>query len=237
MFRSVGVAAMVMPMLASTVHAQLAASVSVTSDYRYRGASIGSDQPALTLNLSYDAPVNGGADGYVGGAATVGRLSDAGLQLFSQSEYVGMAGHVGRDSTWDVGVSNTFLSFYDGQVSHDFNPELYAGLKTKIFSYYIRYSPHYFQDDVGALYAEVDASVRPAERWRLFAHVGALTPFAHGVLYYPQREQYDARIGVAALFKGAELGVAWVFQRPGYGSLAPSGIKPDALVVTATCFF
>jgi hypothetical protein len=228
---------MATPLFAVAAHAQLAASASVTSDFRYRGASIGTDQPALTLNLSYDAPVGGGVGGYAGGAATVGRLADAGLQVFSHTEYIGVAGRAGRDSSWDVGASNTFLSFYDGNVRQDFNPELYAGLRTKFLSYYIRYSPHYFLDRVGALYAEVDASVRPAEHWRLFAHVGALTPFAGGVPYYPRREQYDASIGVATLFKGVELGVAWTFQRPGYGSPSPGDTKPDALVVTATCFF
>jgi len=228
----------ILPLIATAARAQLAASASITNDYRYRGASIGSDQPALTLNLSYDTTAFAGTDGYVGSAVTVGHLPYVGVQVFSQSEDIGLAGPMARGVTWDVGVSNTFLASYgDEQITHNFNPELYAGLKTKFISYYVYYSPHYFLDGVSALYAEADASVSPLEHWRLFAHTGALTPFAAGVLYYPRREQYDARIGVDRLFKGAELGLGWAFQRPGYGRFFPGAGRPDGLVATATCFF
>jgi hypothetical protein len=237
LLRAVGLAAMATPLFALAAHAQFAASASITNDFRYRGGSIGSDQPALTLNLSYDAPVSGPVGGYIGGAAAIGPLPDAGVQVLSHTEYVGVAGKAFRDSTWDLGISNTFLSFYNGSVYQDYNAEVYAGLKTKFLSYYLHYSPHYFFDGVGALYAEVDASVRPAEHWRVFAHLGALTPFAGGVPYYPTREQYDARIGVVTLIKGAEFGLAWTFQRPGYGPAGPGSAKPDALIVTATTFF
>ena len=87
---------------------------------------------------------------------------------------------------------------------------------------------------MGAVYAEVDSSVRASERLQFFAHLGALTPFAGGVSYYRRREQYDMRVGAALLFRGAELSLAWTFLRPGYGYV---GERPDALVVTATSFF
>ena len=85
--------------------AQLALSASVTSDYRYRGASLGSDQPALTANVGYDSPLGGGLDAYFAGAATVGRFPGAGVQVFAHTEAVGIAGPAGRDASFDLGVS------------------------------------------------------------------------------------------------------------------------------------
>lgn len=237
MLRALGASAVISMFWAGVAQSQLAASASITSDYRYRGGSIGSDQPAMTLNLSYDAPVNRQVGSYAGGAATFGQLPGAGWQVFSHTEYIGVTGPAFRDATWDVGASNTFLTAYYGRVSSNYDPELYAGLKTKLFNYYIRYSPHYFQDGVGAIYAEVDSSAPISERLRLFAHVGVLTPIAGSVPYYPRREQYDARLGAAAILHGAELSVAWTFQRPGYGSNRYGGARRDALIVTATCFF
>ncbi len=224
-------------LVAGAANAQLAASLSVASDYRYRGGSIGSAQPALGANLAYDASDGGGVDGYVGGALAVGHLPDAGLQIINHTEYVGMAGHAFRDATWDVGLSNSFQSFYNKSVYRAFNTEFYAGMKGRIFSYYLRYSPHYFLNGVSSLYADVDASIRPTERLRLFAHVGVLTPIVHDVWYYPRREQYDARLGVAAIFTRAEIAVAWTFQRPGYVVQGQDGSEPDAIIVTATSFF
>ncbi len=237
MLRALGASAIVSMFWAGAAQSQLAASASITSDYRYRGGSIGSDQPAMTLNLSYDAPVNRKLGGYVGGAATFGQLPGAGWQVFSHTEYVGVTGPAFRDATWDFGASNTFLTTYYGRVSSNYDAELYAGLKTKRLSYYLRYSSHYVINGVGALYAEIDYSTPITERLRFFAHVGVLTPIAGSVPYYPRREQYDARLGAAAIVNGAEFSLAWTFQRPGYGSIESGGVRQDALIVTATCFF
>jgi hypothetical protein len=102
---------------------------------------------------------------------------------------------------------------------------------------YVRYSPYYFQDGVGALYAEIDSSVTVIGRWRLVAHVGALTPFGSGPAYYPTREQYDGSLGLRTLFRGMGLSAAWTFQRPGYWAYSRPAGHPDALSLTATWYF
>jgi hypothetical protein len=222
---------------AAAARAQFALSTSVTSDYRYRGASLGSDQPALTVDVAYDTPVAGRLDGYFGGAVTVGQFPGAGLHVFDQAESIGVAGSAGQGATWDLGLSNTVLSEDYGQVVQNYDPEIYGGLRTHLLSCYVRYSPHYFKDGVSALYAEINGSIPVTAQWRLLAHAGALTPFAAGVAYYTTREQYDASLGVSTLFKGLGLSAAWVFQRPGYGAYSRPGVHPDALALTATWFF
>jgi hypothetical protein len=230
------------PFLAATAvstaaRAQLALSASVTSDYRYRGASLGSDQPALTLSVGDDAPLPGGLDAYFAGAATVGRFPGAGLQVFAHSEAIGVAGAAGRGASWDLGISNTVLSYDLGWVTENYDPEVYAGYRTRFISCYLRYSPHYFRDGVGALHAEVDGSVPLDNRWRVLAHVGVLTPFAAGVASASTSEEYDASLGVSTLFKRVQLSAAWTFQRPGYESFLRPAPHADALTLTATWFF
>jgi len=223
--------------MAAAAQAQLAVSVSAVSDYRYRGASIGSDQPAATLNLAYDARASGGVDPYVGDSLTVGPLPDAGLQVFNQSAYAGLAGPLREGLSWDIGVDHTVLAKDVGGLSHGYSPEVYAGVRSAFLSTYVRYSPHYFRDGLGVLYWEVEASAMMTARWRAFAQAGALTPVTSPDPYYPRREQYDGRVGVDTLFRGVILGLAWTFQRPGYGDYGPSITRPDAVVVTATCVF
>ena len=68
-------------------------------------------------------------------------------------------------------------------------------------SCYVRYSPRYFRDGVGALYAEIDGSVPLNSRWRVLAHVGVLTPIAAGAANAPTSEEYDGSLGVSTLFR------------------------------------
>ncbi len=223
--------------MSTAAQAQLALSASVTSDYRYRGASLGVDQPALTASVADDWPQAGGLDVYFAGSATVGRFPGAGLQVFSHSEAVGLAGPAGRSATWDLGVSNTVLTYDVGWVVQAYDPEVYAGYRTRFVSCYARYSPRYFRDGVGAFYAELDGSIPLNRRWRVLAHVGVLTPLPAGAADASIREEYDGSLGVSTLFKRVQLSAAWTFQRPGYESFLRPAPSADALALTATFFF
>lgn len=216
--------------------AQLALSASVTSDFRYRGISLGSDQPAATLTVGYDVPVQDSVGAYFAGSVSLGRFPDAGFQVFDHSEAIGLAGEVAPGVGWDVGVSNISLTYDYGSITTAYDPELYAGVRTRLFSYYVRYSPHYFATGAAALYTEVDGSFPIKGPLRLLAHVGAATPIASPA-GRRRREQYDASLGLATRFKGIGLSAAWTFQRP--GRPASLGPRPpaDAVAVTATVYF
>lgn len=236
--RQVGPGALAIALaLASSANAQLALSASVTSDYRYRGASLGADEPAVTANASQDMPLSGSVGGYFGAAATVGRFPGAGLDVFSNSEYVGVAGPVDDESSWDVGVSHYDVAYDANHIVRKFDAEVYAGLKTRFLTYYVRYSPHYFANGVAALYAETDGSRALIGTWRAFAHFGALSPLSPGGGVYALREEYDGRLGVSTHLKSVGLSLAWMFQRPGGSRNAWIASHKDAIAVTATCFF
>jgi hypothetical protein len=179
----------------------------------------------------------GGLDGYFAGAATVGRFPGEGLQVFAHTEAVGVAGAAWPSATWDVGLSNTVLSYDVGRVTEAYDPELYAGLRTRFISCYVRYSPHYFRGGMGGLYAEVDGSVPLNSRWRLLAHAGVLTPIEMGGANASTNEEYDGSLGVSTLFRRVQLSAAWTFQRPGYDVFLRPAPDADALSLTATWFF
>jgi hypothetical protein len=198
---------------------------------------LGSDQPAVTASVAYDASLGSNLDGYFAGAATVGRYPGAGPQVFAHSEAIGIAGPAWTGATWDAGLSNTVLSYDSGRITRGYDPEIYAGLRTHFLSYYLRYSPHYFRNGVGAVYGEIDGSVPLDSRWRLLAHVGVATPFVGGVSNVSTHEEYDSSLGVSTLFRRVQLSTAWVFLRPGYPVLFRPAPNADALTLTATFFF
>ncbi len=235
--RAASATAAIAPLVATAAHAQLALSASITSDFRYRGASLGSDQPALTASVGYDVPISGPIDGYFAGAATAGQFPGAGLQVFDHTESLGVAGLVGQGVGWDLGLSDTVLTSDYGAITQNYDPEVYLGVRASRVSFYVHYSPRYFRDDVRALYAELNSTIPVVGQWRLLAHVGALTPFASGLAYFPTREQYDASLGVRTLFRGVGLSAAWTFQRPGYGAGTWTPTHPDALSFMATWYF
>lgn len=220
--------------LAASAHAQLAAAGAITTDYRYRGISLSGGRPALSLDLSWDV-TGGRADGAYVGASLIGGpgAGDAGPRL-SHLEYLGYARRLGGDWAWDVGLSHADFTRYVGAGAAD-NGEVYAGLRRAAVSAYLHYSPDYFGSRERTLYSELEASLHAAAHWRLFAHVGALTPLG-GAALFPFRERYDASAGIAALLSRGELRLSVTTAGPAVysGEGAPSR---SALVLAASCFF
>jgi hypothetical protein len=101
----------------------------------------------------------------------------------------------------------------------------------------LHYSPDYFGQGASTLYADLDGAYRPSRRWRLFGHVGVLTPIAVRTSYGSYRERYDLRAGAAAEFTRGEVQLALTSTGP--GPAYPEGHSQDraALVVAATFFF
>jgi uncharacterized protein (TIGR02001 family) len=220
--------------LAGRACAQVAASASVASDYRYRGVSVSDGRPTLGLDLSYDR-----AGAYLGGSLIAGRLPGSGLGVIGSIEYLGYARRMGGDVVVDVGLTHSrFEQYYDtynyAGSSYRTDTEAYAGLRTRHISYYVHYSPRYFGDGARTLYVEVDPTFPLNGRWRLFGHLGALTPLDRAGPASP-REQYDARAGLAARYGRGELQIAWTSARP--GTDPGYGPRRDAVIVSATCFF
>ena len=224
-YRIIGWLAAAAVVVAAPAFAQLSASLSVDSDYRYRGIDLSRDRPALRLDLAYDHP--GGA---YGGVSLIGMrdtpYGDIGVS------YIGYAGYVWQPSagpSWEAGVADTHI--HNG-ANYDF-AEVYGGLATRAFTVRVHYAPDYYGSHARTLYSEFDASRRLAPMWRAFLHAGTLTP----VSGERRRERYDLRAGLALSLSPYEIQAAWSRSNPlpGYATHRPDG--GNALVLSATRFF
>jgi len=196
--------------------AQVSATVSVESDYRYRGYSLSDERPTAIAQLGYDH--SSGLYANVAAFATFGRDSDV---YFLGAQ--GNAGYVKRLNPrlyLDMGVTH---SEYD-PIAPDRGDwrytEVYVGLGTDQITGRISYSPHYFIADTETVYTEVEGALEPSENWRLNAHAGALF-YLSAPYFIPHDTYYDWRVGVSRRFGHFDLHAALSSGGPGkdyYGS-------------------
>jgi uncharacterized protein (TIGR02001 family) len=214
--------------LARPAQAQFSAAVGLQSDYRYRGISLSSGLPAATLDLSYDH-----SSGFYAGASTIGAVIDGYGRSLGFIEYIGYATPRRGGASLDVGVNNQDLAYYHDDKRWPLRySEVYVGVVGDRLSAHLHYSPNYIVHGYGALYAEVDGSLKPAENWRLFAHLGSTIPVGD---IEGRRPRYDARAGVARQFGQLELQASVTTTNPDPPRLTPH--HRTALVFGASWFF
>jgi uncharacterized protein (TIGR02001 family) len=212
--------------LALPAHAQLSGAVGIQSDYRFRGISLSEGQPVATLDLSYDH-----ASGFYAGGSAIA-VNEDGPRALGFIEYAGFATpRIGRVSL-DFGVDNQNLSGYAARRYQLNYSEIYAGVAGSHLSAHVYYSPNYFRWGVQTLYADVEASMKPADNWRLFGHLGATAPLGR---IAGRRQRYDLRVGVARQFGPLELQASVTGTSPA----PPAGSPPEraALVLGASWYF
>lgn len=214
--------------LAQPAQAQFSAAVGLQSDYRYRGISLSDGLPAATLDLSYDH-----SSGLYAGASAIGAVIGGYGRSLGFIEYLGYVTPRRGGASFDVGVNNQDLAYYytDRRVPLRYS-EVYVGVVGDRLSAHLHYSPNYLQPGYGALYAEVDGSLKPAENWRLFAHLGATAPVGETEGRHPR---YDARAGVARQFGPLEVQASVAATNPDPPRLTPH--HRTALVLGASWFF
>ena len=119
---------------ASVAHAEVSGTLTLTSDYLFRGISQTDEKPALQggLEWAHDSGVYAGAWG-----SSISWLSDSDPDISSQVEldaYLGIRGDFGDSGVgWDVGAVHYW---YPGSYPAGFNKadttELYAGLSWSV---------------------------------------------------------------------------------------------------------
>lgn len=200
-----------MTVSAAPARAQLAGSINVESDLRFRGRSLSAARPTATAQLSYDH-VSGF---YLNGSATGVAGRDEAALLGAQAN-VGYAKRLGPSLSIDAGlVRSEYRSTYSGGRSARYT-EGYVGLTLREVTARVYYSPHYFLDGLETVYGEIDAGFRPARNWRLSAHAGALVYLRTPSHYYGSRAtQYDWRLGASRQLGQFEVHAALSSGGPG----------------------
>lgn len=206
---------------------QISGALGLQSDYRYRGVSLSSGAPAFTLDLAYDHP-----SGFYAGVSAIGGDPAGSLRSLGFIEYAGYATPRRGGVSWDLGVNNQNLAYYDGKRYALNYSEVYVGVIGEGLSAHLHYSPSYIRRGYNALYAEVDGSFAPADDWRLFAHFGLTAPVG---AIEGRRQRYDARAGVARRFGPFEVQASVTATSPDPPPRTPQ--SRTALVLGADWFF
>ena len=162
--------------LASVANAGVSGSLTLASDYLFRGFTQTDEKPALQGGLEWESE----SGFYVGTwGSSISWLSDADADISSQLELDGYAGYRGSFSdsvSWDVGVLHYW---YPGTFPKGFNEanttEVYAGISAGLFS--VKYSYAVtdlfgIEDSDGSSYLEAGIDYGFAETWSVGAHVG-----------------------------------------------------------------
>jgi uncharacterized protein (TIGR02001 family) len=219
-------------LLPAAARAQLAASVSLESDYRVRGYSLTGGRPALSLGAFYDHPTGA----YAGATLVAGQTPNSGAEVLGHIASVGYAARTSGGHTWDLGVSNLELKDHEPRTPRKIRySEVYAGVGNDNLSLRVAYSPRYIRSGLKTVYVDLNGAVRPRESWRVFGHAGVL--MATDGRLAGRRWRYDLRAGVAREFRRGDLYLAVTTRTPDH---PPPGVRArdrNALVVGANYFF
>ncbi len=224
-YRLAGIAATAALVTVAPALAQTSASLSVDSDYRYRGITLSRSRPVVRLNLAYDQ--SGGA--YAGVSVIGARDVSYGDVAVSAIGYAGYVWQPKQGPSWEAGVSATHIR--DGS-DYDY-AEVYGGMITRALTARVSYSPHYYGGRMRTLYSEIDTAKRLAPNWRAFLHAGALTPLSGA----RRGERYDVRAGLAFSVSAYEIQAAWSHTNPVGAYFARRPDDGDALVLSVSRFF
>jgi uncharacterized protein (TIGR02001 family) len=213
--------------LLSPGYAQLGATATADTDYRYRGVSLSDSQPSLRLTLNYDAAERW----YVGASAAGARLTggDSYTQLLG---YAGWSMPAFAETSLELGLDG---SHFAGISGYDF-AEAYAGLLGERWSARLYFAPNYYGRGVKTLYAELNTYLALDPRSRLFAHFGVLYPIS-GAVGDADRTRGDLSLGAALVLHAWDLHLAWVAATRGGPYPAVYSGHPTALVAGVSVAF
>lgn len=178
--------------------AQSSGSVTLLSDYRFRGLSLSDGRPTAQLGLNYDSPQGWYAGAQVAGANLRER------DMTQLTAYGGLARRLASGWSWEAGAS---ASRFSGARDSDYG-EWYAGLASERVGLRLYFSPHYFGRDMRTAYVEANGFYPLGDSVKLVAHAGVLRYLPRDGADLPSR--CDARMGLAAALGDWNVQLAWV---------------------------
>lgn len=218
---------------ASPAAAQLAATVTVQSDFRLRGLSMNGGGPVLSGIVSYDHPSGLFAEA----SATGGDTRRFGSELLGYSARAGYSKRLTSRLAIDFGAAQTKLVWRVNRAFSGNYPELFVGLSGEQASVRVSYSPSYLVRGDAALYVEANGGFRIADPVRVTGHVGWLTPLSSPRGNFLPDARQDVSLAVVAALRQVDLQVSIVHSGAGARYLQPRGQSANALVVGASLHF
>ena len=212
---------------------QVSGSVDVESDYRLRGYSLSAGQPVATAQIGYDD-----ASGVYLNLSATGEIGREDPLFLGVQGDIGYARRLNATLSIDGGIARSQYRSPDRESrSHNYT-EVYLGLASGPFSARVYYSPDYEQADMSSLYAEVEATFRPATNWRINGHLGSQVYLATPAPYLGgHAARYDWRLSVARELGSFDLHAALSGGGPGKDYYSGSSHGKVALTAGAAWNF
>jgi uncharacterized protein (TIGR02001 family) len=187
---------------AADAGSQVSGSISVVSNYRYRGGSLSHNDPAAQTALVYDHP-----HGFFAGAfASTVRIGQPTSDEAQGILFAGYARTLASGVTAEVGID--YQGFIGG-TSYAY-PELFVGAAYENVSGRLYYSPDYYGQGADAVYGEINAAYRILDRARIVGHFGVLWTNARNIYGYVVDPVLDGRLGVVFDFERFNVELSWV---------------------------
>jgi uncharacterized protein (TIGR02001 family) len=195
--------ASVVTMAGNQVEAQVDGSVSIVSDYRFRGASLSNGHPEPQVQLGYD----GKGGWYVGGFASGVNLKREKTSHTQLLAYAGFSQRQTSGISLEAGAIKTiFLRAADYGYLEEF-----AGFATDNIRGRLYFSSDYFGEHVRTLYAEFNYSHPIWRRLQFIGHIGYLHVFPNAEKFAAyQANRPDISLGVSAAFPECSIQLSWI---------------------------
>jgi len=213
-----GLAALVLLASASAAHAEITGTVTVVSDYDFRGMSLSSTDPALQGSVDY-AHDSGFYAGVWGSNIDYGDFYDGSIEI---DLYAGFAGEFAEDFGYDVGI--VWYTYPDSSENKsrcrdeglhceisDY-PEIYGALSWKWLEVKQWYSNDNSGSDEDSFYTEGNASFELPANLGLNLHLG----YYYGDYFdspdpdFKDSDYMDYSIGLAYTLGHFDLELKWV---------------------------
>jgi uncharacterized protein (TIGR02001 family) len=228
-----GVATLLLYTCAGGAAAQFSGTLSVVSDYRYRGITFSDQRPAAQAGLAYDDPTGWFAGGF---GSTVRLAPPLGTPANLQGiVYAGYAARISSGVNVEAGGDYTAFA---GSSGLNYG-EVFVGGAIENLSARIYYSPRYFGESSNAVYGEINASQPLVDRVRLHLHAGLLHyRYDNPYRTQPAQNIVDGRIGLRVDLDLLQLEIAWVgISNHGAAYFITGGGSPNGVVASVSVPF
>lgn len=180
---------------ASSVQAEVSSTITLTSDYDYRGLTQTARDPAVQASLDWEGE-SGLYLGVFGSNVDFGDGTDTEVDF-----YAGYRGSVNEDVSFDVGALQ--YTYHSGESDIDFI-DLYAGLTYKDINFKYWYAWDVSNTGLAGSYFEVNHSVPLPNDFSLDLHGG----YSFGE--YWTEEYFDYSIGLSKSLGQFSLSLRWI---------------------------